>query len=165
MASNMDAKSQAYLEQYLQTLSQQEKGAIPSVSADYYCADEYNANNCAELVRIGQKTASCSMELWYSQQGEVTPQVGHLQVVTNWDGEPVCIIRITDVSTCRYADVSEDFAHAEGEGDRTMAWWRDAHTRFFKAECDELGIEWHEQRLLLLERFEVVYPRLGATSR
>lgn len=160
MASSMDAKSQAYLEQYLQTLSQQEKDAIPSVSADYYCADEHNANACAELVRIGQKTASCSMELWYSEQGEMMPQVGHLQVVTNWDGDPVCVIRITDVRTCRYADVSEEFAHAEGEGDRTMAWWRKAHTRFFKAECEELGIEWHEQRLLLLERFEVVYPQL-----
>lgn len=84
MASSMDAKSQAYLEQYLQTLSQQEKDAIPSVSTDYYCADEHNANACAELVRIGQKTASCSMELWYSEQGEMMPQVGHLQVVTNW---------------------------------------------------------------------------------
>ncbi|MEF1250362.1 RNA-binding protein, partial [Vibrio owensii] len=27
-----------------------------------------------------------------------------------------------------------------------------------KAECDELGIDWHEQRLLVLERFRVVYP-------
>lgn len=154
----MDAKAQAYLNQYMDTLSGKEQAAIPSVSADYYCADEYNANTCAELVRIGQKTASCSMELWYSEHGEMMPQVGHLQVVTNWDGEPVCIIQITDVSTCRYSDVSEEFAQAEGEGDRTIAWWREAHTKFFKAECEELGIDWHEQRLLVLERFRVVYP-------
>lgn len=155
----MDTKSQSYLNQYLETLSQVEKDAIPFVSADYYCADEHNANICAELVRIGQKTATCSLELWYSEHGEKMPQVGSLQVVTKWDGEPVCIICIHDVATCQYDEVTEEFARAEGEGDQTMAWWQQAHTRFFKAECDELGIEWHEQRLLVLERFEVVYPK------
>ncbi|MDF5490899.1 RNA-binding protein, partial [Vibrio parahaemolyticus] len=25
-------------------------------------------------------------------------------------------------------------------------------------ECDELNIDWHEKRTLVLERFEVVYP-------
>lgn len=98
------------------------------------------------------------MELWYSEHGEVMPEVGHLQVVTNWDGEPVCVIEITDVRTCPYNEVREDFAQAEGEGDRSLLWWREAHTRFFRAECDDLGIDWHEQRLLVLERFKVVYP-------
>ncbi len=87
---------------------------------------------CAELVRIGQKTASCSMELWYSEHGEPMPEVGHLQVVTNWDGEPVCVIQMTDVSTCRYDEVTAEFAYAEGEGDRTLNWWRDAHAAFLK---------------------------------
>lgn len=65
----MDAKAKNYLNRYLDSLPPEQKSAIPSVSADYYCADEYNANVCAELVRIGQKTASCSMELWYSEHG------------------------------------------------------------------------------------------------
>ncbi|MDW2112885.1 ASCH domain-containing protein [Vibrio sp. 1731] len=154
----MDARAKDYLEQFLELLSPEQREAVPSVSADYYCADEYNANVCADLVRIGQKTASCSLELWYREHGETMPQLGHLQVVTNWDGDPVCVIRITDVSTCKYEDVTAEFAFAEGEGDRTLNWWRDAHTAFFKAECDELNIDWHEKRTLVLERFEVVYP-------
>ncbi|EVU17746.1 ASCH domain protein, partial [Vibrio parahaemolyticus V-223/04] len=56
------------------------------------------------------------MELWYSEHGEPMPEVGHLQVVTNWDGEPVCVIQMTDVSTCRYDEVTAEFAYAEGEG-------------------------------------------------
>lgn len=86
------------------------------------------------------------------------PKIGHLQVVTNWDGEPVCVIEVTDVSTCCYHEVGESFAWAEGEGDRSLQWWRDAHAKFFQAECDELAVEWHEQRLLVLEHFKVVYP-------
>lgn len=49
----MDARAKDYLEQYLKLLSPEQRAAVPSVSADYYCADEYNANVCADLVRIG----------------------------------------------------------------------------------------------------------------
>ncbi|MGY3572575.1 ASCH domain-containing protein [Vibrio paucivorans] len=154
----MDAQAQQYLDQYLSTLTADERRSIPSVSADYYCADEENANVCAELVRTGKKTATCSMERWYSVEGEQRPQVGHLQVVTNWSGEPVCVIEITDVSTCPFEQVSVEFAQAEGEGDLSIEWWRNAHQRFFSAECEELNIPFSQDTLLLLERFKVVYP-------
>lgn len=48
----MDARAKDYLEQFLELLSPEQREAVPSVSADYYCADEYNANVCADLVRI-----------------------------------------------------------------------------------------------------------------
>ncbi|MDV2308510.1 ASCH domain-containing protein, partial [Vibrio cholerae] len=107
-------------------------------SADYFCADEYNANVCADLILRGEKRASCSLEYWYSQKCELMPQVGHLQVVTNWDGKPICIIEITSVSKCRYNQVTEDFAASEGEGDKSLAWWQEAHRNFFSRECHEL---------------------------
>ena len=46
---------------------------------------------------------------------------GHLQVVTNWSGEPVCIIEITSVSKCKYNEITAEFAALEGEGDKTLA--------------------------------------------
>ncbi len=48
-----------------------------SFSADYYCADEYNANLCAQLILKGDKQASCSLEYWYSRRREAMPVVGH----------------------------------------------------------------------------------------
>ncbi|MGL1297149.1 ASCH domain-containing protein, partial [Vibrio parahaemolyticus] len=53
--------------------------------------------------------------------------------------------------TCRFDVVTAEFAYADGEGVRTFNWWRDAHAAFFKAECDELTVDWHELRLLVLE--------------
>ena len=85
------------------------------------------------------------------------PTVGHLQVVTNWQGDPVCIIEITSVSKRPYNQIDEEFAAAEGEGDKSLAWWRDAHWTFFSLECEELGIEPKDDMLLILEHFEVVY--------
>lgn len=152
----MDEKSQQFIQQYLDTLPPEE-AKNRSCSADYFCADEYNANVCAELILRGEKQASCSMEYWYSHEGEPMPEVGHLQVVLNWQGEPVCIIELSDVATAKYCDVTAEFAAAEGEGDRSLEWWREAHWTFFSRECEELKIEPSEEMLLVLERFKVVY--------
>ncbi|HAS8183051.1 ASCH domain-containing protein, partial [Vibrio vulnificus] len=50
-----------------------------------------------------------------------------------------------------------EFAALEGEGDKTLAWWREAHWNFFSRECVELGISPSEDMLLVLEQFKVVY--------
>lgn len=154
----MEERSQAYLNQYLGSLPREVTEKYTSFNADYFCADEINANLCADLVRRGEKRASCSLDYWYSHQGEPIPKVGHLQVVTNWDGEPICIIEITSVTECQFKDVTAEFAAAEGEGDKSLAWWREAHWAFFSLECHELGIEPTEDMLLILEHFKVVYP-------
>ncbi|MGF1841603.1 ASCH domain-containing protein [Vibrio clamense] len=153
----MDELSQAYLDSFLKTLPPQIADEYTSFSSDYYCADEYNANLCAELILRGEKQASCSLAHWYKFEGELMPETGHLQVVTNWDGKPICIVEITSVSECKYNEVTPEFAAAEGEGDKTLKWWRNAHWNFFSRECEELGIAPSEDMLLILERFKVVF--------
>ncbi|MDN3701941.1 ASCH domain-containing protein [Vibrio artabrorum] len=153
----MDERSQTYLNQYLSSLPSEIAKSYRSFSSDYFCADEYNANLCADLILRGEKRASCSLEYWYSQKGELMPEVGHLQVVTDWDGKPICIIELTSVTTCKYCDVAAEFAAEEGEGNKSLSWWREAHWKFFSLECDELGINPTEGMLLVLERFKVVY--------
>ncbi|WP_200796768.1 ASCH domain-containing protein [Alkalispirochaeta americana] len=113
---------------------------------------------CADLILRGEKRATCSMDYWYTHAGEALPEVGSLQVVTNWDGEPRCIIEITSVSKCRYNEVTADFAEEEGEGDKTLAWWKKAHWDAFSLECKEVGIQPDEGMMLVLERFKVVFP-------
>jgi uncharacterized protein YhfF len=85
------------------------------------------------------------------------PEVGHLQVVTDWEAKLICIIELTSVSKCKYCDVTAEFAAEEGEGDKSLTWWHKAHWEFFSLECDELGIKPTEDMLLVLERFKVVY--------
>ena len=153
----MEEKAQNYLNQYLQSLTDSDRKKYQSYSADYFCADEYNANLCADLIRIGQKTASCSLKYWYQFDNEPMPEVGHLMVVTDWNSNPICIIEINSVKECKYCDVSEQFAYLEGEGDRSLKWWRKAHWEFFAKECKELSIEPNEDMMLVLEQFHVVH--------
>ncbi|MCD1418485.1 ASCH domain-containing protein [Vibrio vulnificus] len=161
----MDERSRVYLEEYLNSLPDEVASKYTSFSSDYFCADERNANLCAELILRGEKRASCSLDYWYSEKGEPMysekgepmPVVGHLQVVTNWDGIPICIIEMTSVTKQKYNEVTPEFAALEGEGDKTLAWWREAHWNFFSRECVELGISPSEDMLLVLEQFKVVY--------
>ncbi|MDV7104663.1 ASCH domain-containing protein [Vibrio sp. TH_r3] len=153
----MQQSSQLYLDQYLASLPSNLAQQYTSFSADYFCADEHNANVCADLILRGEKKASCSMAYWYSHEGETMPEVGHLQVVTNWDGKPICIIELTSVNLCQFDEVTAQFAAEEGEGDKSLQWWREAHWRFFSLECKELGITPSEDMLLVLEKFKVVY--------
>jgi len=153
----MDQQSQDYLEKFLESLSYSKRKQYQSFSSDYFCNDELNANLCAELIRSGEKTATCSLKYWYDSGTEPMPIVGHLQVVTNWSGKPVCIIEIVLVSQCQYSDVTEEFAQLEGEGDRSLKWWKKAHWDFFTQECKSLNIQPTETMMLLLEQFHVVY--------
>ncbi|PVU64737.1 RNA-binding protein, partial [Plesiomonas shigelloides] len=46
----MEERSRLFLEQYLDSLPDEESEKYTSFSADYFCADEYNANLCADLI-------------------------------------------------------------------------------------------------------------------
>ena len=155
----MNKVQKEYLEQYLATLTPKERDAIPEAIAEYFCADEVNANECARLINAGIKRASCSLKAGYDAEQEPLPKVGRLSVVLNWAQEPVCIIKLKDVSICPFNEVTPEFAALEGEGDLSYQWWRDAHIAFFTKYAASLNIEFTESSDLVLERFEKVYPR------
>lgn len=153
----MEEQSKVYLEKYLSSLNASERQQYQSFSSDYFCADEHNANLCAELIRIGQKTATCSLNYWYESGDESMPTVGHLMVVVDWEKKPVCIVETDSVEICQYNKVTPEFAYAEGEGDRSIEWWHKTHWDFFSKECAELGIEPDDSMQLVLEKFHVVH--------
>jgi uncharacterized protein YhfF len=84
--------------------------------------------------------------------------VGDVEIIIDWDGEPMAVVEVTDVRIQRFDDVDEEFARDEGEGDRTLAWWRDAHRRFFAGECARLGIEMSPALPLVCRRFRLLWP-------
>ena len=153
----MNKRHKDYLDRYLNTLSSSQKAKYRSFSADQFCNDKVNTNLCAALVLKGQKTATCSMKYWYEEENEPMPVVGHLQVVLDWAKNPVCIIEIISVEESFFSEVTADFAFLEGEGDRSLEWWRKAHWDFFSQECKELSIELSEDMILVLEKFRAVY--------
>jgi uncharacterized protein YhfF len=112
------------------------------------------ATELALLVRDGPKRATAGLASDYEDENEKLPEIGDLSVVLDGDGAPVCVIRTIGVETRRFGDVDEAFAWDEGEGDRTLEWWRRAHRRFFERQ----GTHIDDNTLMVLENFELLWP-------
>jgi uncharacterized protein YhfF len=112
------------------------------------------------LVRDGPKRATTGLLSDYEQEGEALPEAGDYSVILDGRGGPLCIIRTTHVELRPFGEVDAEFARVEGEGDRSLDYWRRAHLRFF----DRLGIEIDDGTMMVLERFDLVWPRQGTGS-
>ena len=97
------------------------------------------ADELAELVMSGKKTATASLFWEYEAEGEKLPQVGGYSVITDYEGEPRGVIQTTEVRILPYDEVEADYAADEGEGDLSLEFWRQAHWRFFGRACAKIG--------------------------
>ena len=116
-----------------------------------------DADCLAQLVSSGIKTATASLEYWYSAEGERMPKTGDISVVLDSRGDAVCIIKTTAVYTARFCDVTAEHAAKEGEGDRSLEYWRAVHREFFSGELREAGLDFDETMPVVCEEFELVY--------
>lgn len=112
----------------------------------------------ADLVLKGIKTATASAYDEHQHLQEPIGEVGQLSVVLNGQGEAVCIIQTTRVTLATFNQVTADHAFKEGEGDRSLAYWRQVHEELFTEWLAEIGITFTSQSLVVLEEFRVVYP-------
>jgi uncharacterized protein YhfF len=120
------------------------------------------ADDLARLVLTGRKTATSGLLDEPGNDDAAQPAVGDHSVILDAAGRPVCIIRTTAVEIRRFGDVDAEFAAAEGEGDRSLSYWRDAHIAFFGA----IGVQVDDETPLVLEHFELVWPlRFAAETR
>ena len=119
-----------------------------------------DATELGLLVRDGPKRATASLLSAY-ENDEPLPKEGDLSVVLDGNGDPLCVIRTTRVEGRRFGDVDEEFAWTEGEGDRSLSYWRRAHTAFFADE----GTTVDEDTQVVLERFELLWSGSGPPPR
>ena len=153
----MDPRSKNYLEKFLSTLPSEDPLRKATADAYYFCSDEESANHLASLVIQGVKQATAGLLWSYEAENEPLPEAGQLSVITNWEGEPQCIVEVTKVEIMPYNEVTAEFAYREGEGDRSLEYWRKVHWEFFSQECEEIEKEPAEDMLVVLEEFKVIW--------
>ena len=129
----------------------------PLYEAFAFGDSEALATSLADLVRRGEKAATAALVWENEAEGKRPPRPGDLSVVTAWDGRPLCIIETTGVEVHAFEDVGAEFAAAEGEGDRSLAWWREAHWRYFGRVCERLGRAPSPRMPVVCERFRMVF--------
>jgi uncharacterized protein YhfF len=148
---------EAFWQSYLETLP-----GDSSVRGEQYAAERFGdsselAEELGALIVSGTKTATCSALWEYEAEGASLPEVGTKSIVLDGNDDPLCIIETTEVEVQPYDEVDARFAYEEGEGDRSLEYWREVHWRFFSRTLPSICKEPATDMPLVCERFRVVY--------
>ena len=122
----------------------------------HFDLNERSANELLALVLSGQKRATAS-SLYAFLPGEA-PKPGNLSIVTDWDGNPRCVIETRSVQILPFREMTFEICSREGE-DECLETWQAGHRRFFTQDGEEMGYIFSEDMPVVFEDFEVVYQR------
>lgn len=128
-----------------------------AVKVDKFGDSPQMADELLVPVLSGIKTATCSAVWEWEHENEAIPHIGMLSVILDGKDEPRCIIETVEVTIKKYNEVDAEFASDEGEGDRSLNYWREAHENFFTRTLPRIGKEFSEDIPLVCERFKVIY--------
>lgn len=84
-----------------------------------------------DLVLHGRKRATAGLFTEYEFEGEPIEHVGELLAMVDSNGRHVGTLRVTLVEVLRFADVPDEFALAEAEGDQNAADFRSSHREYW----------------------------------
>ncbi|WP_017733505.1 ASCH domain-containing protein [Nafulsella turpanensis] len=125
----------------------------------YFCDNEKDANECAELVVKGIKQATATSLWWFEKNKENLPEVGNQYIITDWNGNAKAIIETTKVVLTPYNEITPEFAQTEGEGDKSLAYWKRVHQAFYTREMEPYGEEFDESMIIVCEYFKTIFKK------
>lgn len=111
----------------------------------------------AQLVVTGEKTGTSSAYALYELANESLPKINDYSVILDSKGNAVCIIKNINVEVIPFDKITKEHAYKEGEGDKSLNYWKSVHEDFFKKCFGEAGIEFSYDMKVVYEEFVVVY--------
>jgi len=123
----------------------------------YFCDNKKDANECAVLVSKGIKQATATSLWWFDKNNEALPIVGDQFIVTDWDGHATSIIETIKIEKVPYNEITPEFAETEGEGDKSLAYWKKVHKAYYTREMEPHGESFDENMIIVCEYFKTIY--------
>jgi uncharacterized protein YhfF len=150
--------AQALWEEFLASGSDDASVAASATYASWAFGDSPElADRLLGLVIAGPKRATCGSLDAYRARGDSVPVVGEYSVVCDGRGAARCVLQTTEVRIVAFEEVDAAFAAEEGEGDRSLASWREGHMAYFRRELAGLGLSASPRMPLVCERFRLLY--------
>lgn len=115
------------------------------------------ADSLLALVLCGIKCATATRLKLYQLEALEPPVAGVVSLVLNGAGVPACIIETTRVDHVSFEEVGAEFARLEGEGDRSLAYWRRVHLDYYRRECAREGTVFDLRELIVCEQFKLAW--------
>ena len=119
----------------------------------------------------GEKTATTSLEVFYTIGGTRLPRPGDRSTLVGSDGRALGVVEVTATSMLHIGDVGDDVARAEGEGLEDAAEWRRAHELYWsgfvaeiRARLDDESWSLGDDTPVVVEWFRLVPPDAGDSA-
>ena len=135
-----------------------------SYQSGYFDLNEASANHLADLARQGIKRATAGLLWSYEYDHSPLPAVGDFWVLTDWAGQAVGVSRTSQVTIKPFLEIDATDARREGEGDGSLAYWRQTHFSYCTQECQRIGREFTESAPMVFEEFELIWQAPRASS-
>ncbi len=123
----------------------------------YFCDNQTDADECARLTAAGTKQATSTSLWWFEKNGEPLPEPGSLYIITNWQGNPVAIVKTVAVSLVKFKDITANYAAIEGEGDLSLNYWKEVHWTYYAREMQTSGQQPDQDMLIVCEQFKTIF--------
>lgn len=128
---------------------------IPPIG--HFSDNEKDANILAELVQKDIKRATSHSLLGLQLRNEPRPRLDDLFIVTDWSENARCIIKTTSVKLVPYFAIHAEHARMEGEGDKSLEYWKKVHWDYYIRELEPHGRVPRESMIVVFERFEKIF--------
>ena len=131
-------------------------------ASDYHCLTFGNpkyqdySDHITELAIKGVKRATAHLTFDFELNNVTRRCKGDYWMILWEDLSPAVVVELVKVEECAFKDVPAEFASREGEGDGSLAFWKDTHEEYFKLQLTDWSKEWSDDLTVVLESFDVV---------
>lgn len=125
----------------------------------HFCDNQTDADECADLVVKGIKQATATSLWWFEKNREQLPEIGDRHVITDWSGKARAIIETTKIEKIPFKEVTAEFAEIEGEGDKSLDYWKKVHKAYYTREMQPYEEKFREDMIIVCEHFKTVFAK------
>lgn len=118
---------------------------------------EQSINRSVKLIKEGVKKATSYSLLGLQYRKEPLPKIGDFLVITDSNDKAQCIVRTTSVKLKPFFSITAEYVELEGEGDKSLDYWKKKYWDYFLHELKLFGRVPRESMIVVCQTFEKVF--------
>ena len=108
------------------------------------------------LIRSGKKRGTAHLAIDFTLNKVPRRRPGDLWIVLDQLLMPISLVKVSTVKTLPFNAVDSSWAEVEGEGNESLAFWREAHRQYYVEQCKLWNREWKEDSPVVLEAWDLL---------
>jgi uncharacterized protein YhfF len=119
--------------------------------------DAATTEEVIELIRSGDKTGTFTLPWIIEHTDQPAPAVGDPIILVDFGGHPRLLVRLTDITTVAFGNITATHTRIDGTPVRDLAVWKPLHTRYWNNLLAPYQLKVSESMPVLVEKFELLY--------